>query len=93
MIGTLEGKRGVSVPTPPTDILTFTLLQGRLIKTVIQVLTPFHTSSGDGLVFKVGTSRHPMTDNLRTAGLDGASPVLVQYADPFQSLLFPGRAL
>jgi hypothetical protein len=93
MIGTLEGKRGVSVPTPPADILTFTLLQGRLIKTVIQVLTPFHTSSGDGLIFKVGTSRHPMTDNLRTAGLDGANPVLVQYADPFQSLLFPGRAL
>jgi hypothetical protein len=25
--------------------------------------------------------------------LDGARPVLVQYADPFQALLFPGRAV
>lgn len=25
--------------------------------------------------------------------LDWARPVLVQYADPFQALLFPGRAL
>jgi hypothetical protein len=34
-----------------------------------------------------------MADNLRTLALDGARPVLVQYADPFQSLLFPGRVL
>jgi hypothetical protein len=26
-------------------------------------------------------------------GLDGARPVLVRYADPFQALLFPGGAM
>jgi Acetoacetate decarboxylase (ADC) len=77
MIGTLEGRRGPSVPAPPTDILTFTLLKGRAIKTLIRVLTPFHASSGDSFVFKVGTSRHPMAKNLRTLTLDGARPVLV----------------
>ena len=93
MIGALEGERGASVPAPAADILTFTLLRGRLIKTIIQVLTPYQASSGDGFVFRAGTSRHPMTSRLRTVGLDGARPVLVQYADPFQALLFPGRAL
>jgi hypothetical protein len=93
LVGALEGSRGASIPTPPSDILTFTLLNGRVIKTVIRVLTPFHASSGESFVFKVGTSRHPMTNNLRTVALDGARPVLVQYADPFQALLFPGRAL
>jgi Acetoacetate decarboxylase (ADC) len=93
LVGTLEGTRGASVPTPPTDILTFTLLGGKLIKTVVQVLTPFHASSGESFVFNVGTSRHPMTSNLRIVGLDGARPVLVHYADPLQALLFPGRAL
>jgi hypothetical protein len=93
MIGTLEGRRGPSIPAPAIDILTFTLLKGRAIKTRIQVLTPFHASSGDGFVFKVGTSRHSMANNLRTLALDGARPVLVQYADPFQALLFPGRAV
>src|SRR5271166_4070660 len=92
MIGALQGERGATVPAPAVDILTFTLLRGRLIKTMIQVLTPFQASSGDGFVFQAGTSRHPMTSRLRTVGLDGARPVLVQYADPFQSLLFPGRA-
>jgi hypothetical protein len=93
LVGALEGSRGASIPTPPTDILTFTLLNGRVIKTVIRVLTPFHSSSGESFVFKVGTSRHPMTNNLSTVALDGARPVLVQYADPLQALLFPGRAL
>jgi hypothetical protein len=93
MIGALEGDRGASVPAPAADIVTFTLLRGRLIRTIIQVLTPFQASSGDGLVFRIGTSRHPMTSRLRTLGLDGARPVVVQYADPFQALLFPGRAL
>jgi hypothetical protein len=93
VIGALEGTRGASVPAPPTDILTFTLFKGRVIKTLVRVLTPFHASSGDSFMFKVGTSSHPMTNNLRAVALDGARPVLVQYADPFQALLFPGRTL
>jgi hypothetical protein len=93
MIGSLEGRRGASVPTPPIDILTFTLHQGRLIKTVIRVLTPSSSSSGENFVFRIGTSSHPMTNNLRTVALDGARPVLVHYADPFQALLFPGEAV
>jgi hypothetical protein len=93
MIGSLEGRRGASVPTPPTDILTFTLHQGRLIKTVIRVLTPSSSSSGENFVFKIGTSSHRMTSNLRTVALDGARPVLVHYTDPFQALLFPGGTL
>jgi Acetoacetate decarboxylase (ADC) len=91
MICTMEGERGASVPAPPSDILTFTLLDGRLIKTDIQVLTPFLASSGAGFVFKVGPSKHPMASNLRTVALDGARPVVVQYANPLQVLLFPGR--
>ena len=92
-IGAFEGDRGPSVPAPPQDILTFTIHEGRLTKTVIRVLTPFQASRGDGFTFRVGPSTHPMTGRLRTAGLDGARPVLVHYADPFQSLLFPGRTL
>jgi Acetoacetate decarboxylase (ADC) len=93
LIGALEGRRDASVPAPPTDILTFTLHHGRLIKTVIRVPTPSLASSGDSFLFKVGTSKHPMADNLRALGLDGARPVLVYYTNPFQALLFPGQAI
>jgi hypothetical protein len=93
LIGALTGLRGMSVPTAATDILTFTIHQGRLTKTVIRVLTPSLAGSGDGFVFKIGMSGHPMTDSLRTLALDGVHPVLIQYIDPFQALLFPGVAL
>src|SRR5215813_4406880 len=33
----LEGSRGASVPVPPNDIITFTLLNSKVIKTVIRV--------------------------------------------------------
>jgi hypothetical protein len=93
LICSLNGERGASVPAPATDILTFTLLEGRLMKTVIRVLTPSQAGGGAGFALKVGTSRHPMTSNLRAIAFDGAQPALIRYSDPFQALLFPGRAL
>jgi acyl-CoA dehydrogenase len=68
-------------------------LQMKIIKTFVQVPTQWHASSGEGFLLRVGDSTHRMAGHLRALGLDGARPVLVQYADPFQSLLFPGIAL
>jgi Acetoacetate decarboxylase (ADC) len=93
LICSLDGERGDSVPEPASDILTFTMHRGRLMKTVIRVLTPSRVSSGHRFSFKVGTSKHPMTSNLRALALDRACPALIRYSDPFQALLFPGQAL
>jgi hypothetical protein len=93
LICSLEGKRGPSVPLPPTDILTFSVLEGTLIKTLIRLLTPLQLGNGDSFLLKVGPSDHQMARNLRALALDGARPVLLQYADPAQSLLFAGRLL
>ncbi len=93
LISSLEGTRGISVPVAPTDIYSFSLLGKKIIKTFVQVPTPWHASGGEGFVLRVGDSSHRMAGHLRTLGLDGARPALVQYADPFQSLLFPGTAL
>jgi acetoacetate decarboxylase len=93
LILTLEGARTASIPTPPADVPTFSMLGGRAIRTVIRPMTPFQLSSGEGFVLKVGRSDHPMAANLRTLALDEARPALVQHADPLQFLLFPGGAL
>lgn len=89
---TLQGTRCASLPLPPADVLTFSLLAGKLIKTVVRVVTPFQLSSGDNFVLRLRESQHPVANNLRALALDGAHPALVQYADPFQSLLFPGQS-
>jgi hypothetical protein len=64
-----------------------------VIKTLVEVPTPFHASSGNGFLLKVGDSGHTMAKTLRTLALDRARSMLVQYVDPFQALLFPDRAL
>jgi hypothetical protein len=91
-IARLKGTRTASVSMPPNDIVTFSVLDGQLIKTAVKMMTPSQVGGG---VFslKTGESGHPMADSLRTLGLDGLNPVLVQYANPFQSLLFAGQAV
>ena len=70
------------------------MLEGKPLKTVIRVTDAVACpASGENFVFKIGTSRHPMTEHLRTLALDGAQPAFVEYADPFQALLFPGGML
>jgi hypothetical protein len=91
-IARFNGTRGAAVTMPPNDIVTFSILDGRLIRTVIQMMTPSHIGSGSGFSLQIGESTHPMAANLRSLGLDRLTPVLVQYAEPFQSLLFPGQA-
>ena len=93
LIGTFEGTFGPSIPTPPTNLSTFSMLSGRLLRTQSQVTTPLQVGKGDSFVLKVGVAAHPMVANLRTLGLDGKNPVLVEYADPAQALLFPGTAI
>ncbi len=89
-IATFEGTRGAAVSMPPNDIVTFSILDGRLMRTVIQMMTPSQLGGGS-FTLTLGSSQHPMAGSLRTLGLDGVSPALVQYAEPFQSLLFPGQ--
>ena len=93
LIGSFEYKRGAVVSSPPQDIITFTLLNGKVIRTRIQVFTPFQAGGGEGFAVTIGGSKHPMAKNLRTLALGGGSPETVLYANPFQALLFPGRSL
>jgi hypothetical protein len=90
-IARFNGTRSASVTMPPNDIVTFSIFEGQLMRTVIQMMTPSQLGSGSGFSLKIGESTHPMAGSLRTLGLDTLSPVLVQYAEPFQSLLFPGQ--
>jgi hypothetical protein len=91
-IMTLAGTRDASVDMPAADVLTFSILAGKLLKTIVRVMTPWNLSGGGNFQLRIGKSAHPMADNLRRLGLDGAGPILLQYANPFQSLLFPGRS-
>ena len=90
LIASLEGGFAPLRSSPPANMPTYTHLNGQLVRTRIEALTPFQEGYGAGLWLKVGRSEHPMAKALRALGLDGAQPQSVRYAEPFQAMLFPG---
>ncbi|MFU8805859.1 MAG: acetoacetate decarboxylase family protein [Bradymonadaceae bacterium] len=86
----LAGKMGMGVPSPPLSLMTYTLLDGALLRTHVDVRGRSWTHAPGSMQLDVGPSDHPMARNLRTLGLDGARPTVVMATDRFQSLLHAG---
>jgi len=93
VIMTLSGQIGLGVTTPPMDIVTYTKLDGRDIRTTVNVRGKVKLSLAGSLQLSVGDSPHPMAEHMRLLGLNGKKPIAVQYTDKFQSRLNEGRKL
>lgn len=86
----LAGTFGRAIPGPPISIMTYSTLDGALVRTHVDVRGPVGIRSAGDATLRLGPSRHPMTDRLRTLGLDGARPAHVVTAERFQSKLHAG---
>src|SRR5256712_10169297 len=58
LISSLQGTRGVSAPVAPTDLYSFSLLEKKIIKTFVQIPTPWHASGGGRFKLPVGDHIH-----------------------------------
>ncbi len=92
-IVTVAGTMGRSIPAPPLDLVTYTLHEGVIVKTCVDVrgLTELH-APGD-VQLRVGNSRHGMAENLNELGLDHAKPFALISNDRFRSRLHEGSLL
>ncbi len=89
-IAVLAGRLGVGVPAPPMSLVTFSVRQGDLVRTHIDVRGRVRARGPGQLHLDVGGSHHPMAERLRGLGLDGARPLAVMTTDRFQSRLNAG---
>lgn len=89
----LDGDLGVGVPSPGSDLLLYSHLDGELVRTQISVRALQYAHRGDGVTLHIGPSKHPMAERLRALGLEGASPKLVQSTHNFRSRLPAGVRL
>ncbi|HSQ63745.1 MAG TPA: acetoacetate decarboxylase family protein [Polyangiaceae bacterium] len=87
----LSGEMGAGIVSPAMSVVTFTKLDGALVRTHIDVRAPTRMRAAGSIRLDVGTSTHPMAKNLRTLGLDGAKPKALIVTERFQSLLHAGR--
>lgn len=86
----LAGRLGPGVPAPPLSLLTYTHLDGALVRTHVDVRGRVMLRSRGSLVLRVSASEHAMAEHLRALGLDGARPLLAMATERFQSKLYAG---
>lgn len=88
----LEGRLSPTLPMPPMNLVTYTLLDGRRIRTTVNVRGTVRVGLGRGIRLAVGgASRHPMARHLASLRLHGRKPVLVSATHRFQSRLNAGQ--
>ncbi len=87
----LHGHMGPGLPAPPLSLMTYTLLDGALVRTHVDVRGMVTACSPGDLRLAVGPSAHPMAEHLRALDLDGARPWAVLRTDRFQSKLHAGE--
>jgi hypothetical protein len=91
-ICTLAGRAGLGVPAPPLSLMTYTRLDGRLLRTHIDVRGRVTLHRSGTVRFTVGESHHPMAERLRRLGLGAARPLVLWTTSRFQSKLHAGTA-
>ena len=89
-ICTFAGKLGRGLPAPPISPVTFTRLEGTLLRTHVDVRGAVKVCRPGSARLRVGVSQHPMAEHLRTLGLQQSKPLVVFVTDRFQSLLHAG---
>ena len=89
-IVTVGGRLGPGLPAPPMGIVTYSMLDGALLKTRIEVRGRARLHAPGSVRLDIGPSSHPMAQNLRTLGLEGAHARIVVETDHFRSRLPAG---
>jgi hypothetical protein len=89
----ITGRMGRGVPVPPLSLVTYSHLDGALVRTHIDVRGPVMARAPGSLRLEVSGSRHAMAAHLRSLGLEGARPFLALTTYRFQSILHEGVTL
>lgn len=93
LIMEVKGELGFGIPSIPLSLITYSFVDGKLFKTPVKVRGIMKLRLNNGLQLHVGSSVHPMADDLRLLGLDGKKPMLVMDTDKFQSVFYKGNFL
>ncbi len=88
---TLSGTVGWRWPGPALDLVLYSHLKGRRLRTVVHVRGPFRFSSGSEVQLALGPGRHRMTENLRALGVDRARPFAVGCCLRYRARLHAGE--
>ncbi len=75
------------------DMVTLSNLDGKILRTVINIDARFRAYLKRPVEIKVGQLKHRFADNLRDLGLEGSQTALIMCTDAFRSRLNKGEAV
>jgi Acetoacetate decarboxylase (ADC) len=87
------GSLGISVPSIPLSLITYSWRNGKKIRTEVKVRGRMKLYLRQSLKLQIGDSDHPMAKDMRMLGLDGKKPVIVMDSDRFQSVFGEGEVV
>jgi hypothetical protein len=85
-----SGRLGLSVPSIPLSLITYSFRQGEKLRTEVKVRGGMKLYLQQTLRLQIGDSDHPMANDLRLLGLDGKKPMIVMDSEKFQSVFGEG---
>ncbi|TJY65102.1 hypothetical protein E4T66_02435 [Sinimarinibacterium sp. CAU 1509] len=91
-IVTLFGKPGLGMPVPTLDLLLFSSVGDKHLRTSVNARGHTRGLLPGSVRLHIGASKHPMATTLRTLGLQDASPAMLAFTPDFQSRLNAGIA-
>lgn len=92
-ICSLSGRLGQGLLAPPLQLALYSQLQGRLLRSLVNVRGRATIALPGSLRLRTGTSQHDMAERLRALGLADVAPFAVHYTHAFQSRLNAGAPM
>lgn len=86
-----EGKLGFSLPSIPLSLVTYSLRDGKKLRTNVRVRGRMRWYPRQELVLRAGESGDPLAEDIRRLGLDGKKPFLVMDSPRFQAKFHEGE--
>jgi hypothetical protein len=93
LIVEVKGKLGFGIPSIPLSLITYSFVNSQLFRTQVKVRGMMKLRLNHNLRLHVGSSTHPMANDLRLLGLDGKKPLIVMDTEKFQSVFYEGYRL
>jgi hypothetical protein len=84
----VKGTLGVGIPSIPLSLVTYSFISGVMYKTKVKVRGAMKLRLNHDLHLHIGSSTHPMANDLRLLGLDEKKPLIVMDTDKFQSVFY-----
>jgi len=81
------------MPMPNASAVLMTELDGVAMKTINHVSGNGEVYLNHDLLLTAGASSHPLAQNLRDMGLDGAAPTMVMASPDYHSILYFGAPM